>query len=52
MELYSGRSHSDTVAAFSPLARRRMPSLNSVARFINRLCSDAALGASAGSLAL
>ena len=52
MELYSGRSHSDTVAAFSPLARRRMPSLNSAARFIDRLCSDAALGASAGSLAL
>jgi acetyl esterase/lipase len=34
MELYSGRSHADTVAAFSPLARRRMPSLRSAARFI------------------
>jgi acetyl esterase/lipase len=34
MELYSGRSHEDTVAAFSPLARRRMPSLKSSARFI------------------
>jgi len=34
MELYSGRSHADTVAAFSPLARRRMPALQSAARFI------------------
>lgn len=34
MELYSGRSHEDTVAAFSPLARRRMPALKSAARFI------------------
>ena len=37
MELYSGRSHADTVAAFSPLARRRLPALNSAARFIDRL---------------
>jgi len=40
MELYSGRSHADTVAAFSPLARRRMPALNSAARFIDRLRSS------------
>ena len=37
MELYSGRSHADTVAAFSPLARRRLPALKSAARFIERL---------------
>jgi acetyl esterase/lipase len=37
MELYSGRSHADTVAAFSPLARRRVPALNSTTRFIDRL---------------
>jgi acetyl esterase/lipase len=37
MELYSGRSHADTVAAFSPLARRRLPALQSAARFIDRL---------------
>jgi acetyl esterase/lipase len=37
MELYSGRSHADTVAAFSPMARRRAPALNSAARFIDRL---------------
>lgn len=37
MELYSGRSHTDTVAAFSPLARRRSPALASAARFIDRL---------------
>ena len=37
MELYSGRSHADTVAAFSPLARRRMPALKSAARFIESL---------------
>jgi acetyl esterase/lipase len=37
MELYSGRSHADTVAAFSPLARRRMPALQSAARFIESL---------------
>ena len=37
MELYSGRSHADTVAAFSPVARRRLPALNSAARFIDRL---------------
>lgn len=37
MELYSGRSHADTVAAFSPLARRRVPALDSATRFIERL---------------
>ena len=37
MELYSGRSHTDTVAAFSPLARRRSPALSSAARFIDQL---------------
>jgi acetyl esterase/lipase len=37
MELYSGRSHADTVAAFSLLSRRRLPALKSAARFIDRL---------------
>lgn len=37
MELYSKRTHADTVAAFSPLARRRMPVLDSAARFIESL---------------
>jgi len=37
MELYSGRSHADTVAAFSPLARRRTPALDSAERFIAAL---------------
>jgi acetyl esterase/lipase len=37
MGLYPGRSHADTVAAFSPLARRRLPALNNAARFIERL---------------
>jgi acetyl esterase/lipase len=41
MELYAGRSHADTVAAFSPLARRRLPALNSSARFIDRLEANA-----------
>jgi acetyl esterase/lipase len=37
MELYAGRSHADTVAAFSPLARRRLPVLKSATRFIERV---------------
>ncbi len=45
MELYSGRSHADTVAAFSPLARRRLPALNSAARFIDRIGTEPALTA-------
>ena len=40
MELYSGRSHSDTVAAFAPLARRRSPALTSAVRFIDRLAGS------------
>jgi acetyl esterase/lipase len=44
MELYSGRSHADTVAAFSPLARRRLPALKSAARFIDRLRPNVQVG--------
>lgn len=40
MELYSGRSHTDTVTSFSPLARRRLPVLKSSARFIDRLAAN------------
>ena len=50
MELYSGRSHADTVAAFSPLARRRLPALNSAARFIDRLGSAGLSHGSSGNL--
>jgi acetyl esterase/lipase len=43
MGLYPGRSHADTVAAFSPLARRRLPALQSAVRFIDRIRSAPAI---------
>jgi acetyl esterase/lipase len=48
MELYSGRSHADTVAAFSPFARRRLPALQSIARFIDRVAPSASAPARSG----
>src|SRR4029077_847898 len=48
MELYSGRSHADTVAAFSPFARRRLPALQSAARLIDRLAPSGCAAAPSG----